>query len=167
MVKEIPADELARAKDDVALQFPKTFETTGRISGRLQALESLLVYGLPDDYYAKYCRRFRRSAPATSTAWHSNTLHPNHLAIVIVGDRKTIGPPIRALNLGSIKDDERRRGVCAGKVTEPAGVFRAQPSFHRASSRQGCVTGVRPLSLGTTMRSVVWSASSVMVRRCL
>jgi predicted Zn-dependent peptidase len=30
------------------------FEATGRISSRLQALESLLVYGRPDDYYATY-----------------------------------------------------------------------------------------------------------------
>jgi predicted Zn-dependent peptidase len=30
-------------------------------------------------------------------------IQPDHLAIVIVGDRKTIEPPIRALNLGSIR----------------------------------------------------------------
>jgi len=39
MVKGIPVDELARAKDDIALSFPKTFEATGRISNRLRALE--------------------------------------------------------------------------------------------------------------------------------
>ena len=54
MLKGVPADELARVKDEIALDFPKTFEATGRISSRLQALESLVVYGLPDDYYAKY-----------------------------------------------------------------------------------------------------------------
>ena len=54
MLKGIPADELARAKDDIALRVPKTFVATGRISSLLQALESLVVYGLPDDHYAKY-----------------------------------------------------------------------------------------------------------------
>ena len=30
-------------------------------------------------------------------------IDPDHLTIVIVGDRKTVEPSIRALNLGSIK----------------------------------------------------------------
>ena len=42
ILKGIPADELARAKDDIALEFSRTFEATGRISSRLQALESLV-----------------------------------------------------------------------------------------------------------------------------
>ena len=76
MVKGIPADELARAKDDTARQFPKTFEPTGRISSRLRSLESLLVYGLPDDYYANYATAIQAVSSATSSAWRSNTLIP-------------------------------------------------------------------------------------------
>ncbi len=50
----VSPDEVARAKDDIAVQFPRTFQATGRISTRLKAMESLVVYGLPDDYYSTY-----------------------------------------------------------------------------------------------------------------
>ena len=102
MVKGIPSDELARAKDDIALQFPKTFEATGRISSRLRALESLLVYGLPDDYYANYVTAIQAVGSADVQRVAQQYIGPDHLTIVIVGDRKTIEPSIRALNLGSI-----------------------------------------------------------------
>ena len=104
MLKGIPADELARAKDDIALRVPKTFVATGRISSLLQALESLVVYGLPDDHYAKYVPAIQAVGAADVQRVAQQYIQPDHLAIVIVGDRKTIEPPIRALNLGSIKD---------------------------------------------------------------
>src|SRR5207244_2724737 len=46
ILKPVPADELARAKNYVALRFPGGFETTGDVSRRL---EDALVYKLPDD----------------------------------------------------------------------------------------------------------------------
>jgi predicted Zn-dependent peptidase len=104
MLKGIPADELARAKDDIALRVPKTFVATGRISSLLQALESLVVYGLPDDHYAKYVPAVQAVGAVDVQRVAQQYIQPDHLAIVIVGDRKTIEPPIRALNLGSIKD---------------------------------------------------------------
>ena len=104
MLKQIPADELARATNEIALRFPSTFEATGRISSRLQALESLVVYGLPDDYYSKYVPAIQSVSAADVQRVAQQYIHPDHLAIVIVGDRKTIAPRIRALNLGSIKE---------------------------------------------------------------
>jgi predicted Zn-dependent peptidase len=46
ILKPVPAAELARAKNYVALRFPSGFETTSDISRRL---EDALVYKLPDD----------------------------------------------------------------------------------------------------------------------
>jgi zinc protease len=103
MLQEVPADELARAKDEIALHFPKTFEATGRISTRLQALESLVVYGLPDDYYAKYVPAIQAVAAIDVQRVARQYIQPENLTIVIVGDRKTIEPPVRALNVGSVK----------------------------------------------------------------
>ncbi len=103
-MRDIPADELARAKGDIALQFPKAFEATGRISSRLRALESLIVYGLPEDHYAKYVQAIQEVGVSDIQRVAQQYLQPDHLAIVVVGDRKAIGPPIRALNLGSITD---------------------------------------------------------------
>jgi len=104
IVKGIPADEIARAKDDIALAFPRTFEAMGRISNRLRALESLVVYGLPDDYYANYVPAIRMVGPADVQRLAQQYVDPDHFTIVIVGDRKTIEPSIRALNLGSVKN---------------------------------------------------------------
>jgi hypothetical protein len=35
--------------------------------------------------------------------WRGRHLHPDHLTMVIVGDRKTIRPSVQRLNPGSIK----------------------------------------------------------------
>jgi len=103
LVKEIPADELARAKDEVTLQFPRTFEAPGRISSRLRLLESLVVHGLPDNYYAGYAAAIQAVGAGDLQRVAQAYLHPDHLTMVIVGDRKAIEPSVRALNLGSIK----------------------------------------------------------------
>jgi predicted Zn-dependent peptidase len=47
----VPPDELASAKNYVALRFPAGFESTGDISRRL---EEAFVYSLPDDYFSRY-----------------------------------------------------------------------------------------------------------------
>src|SRR5213596_2337386 len=49
--KPVPADELARAKNYVALRYPGGFETTGDVSRRL---EDAVIYKLPDDFFSKY-----------------------------------------------------------------------------------------------------------------
>ncbi len=103
VTKGIGADELARAKREIAINVPKLFEATGRISSRLQAFESLLVYGRPDDYYATYMPAIEAVGAADVQRVAQHYLDPGHLTMVIVGDRKTIEPSIRALNLGSIK----------------------------------------------------------------
>jgi len=100
ILKPVPADELARAKNYVALRFPSAFETTGDISRRL---EDSLVYKLPDDYFAKYVQNIQAVAVADVQRVAQQYIKPDHLAIVVVGDLKTIEPGIRALNLGPIK----------------------------------------------------------------
>ena len=57
ILQPVPADELASAKNYVALRFPGGFETTSDISRRLEAV---LVYGLPDDYFSTYVQNIYR-----------------------------------------------------------------------------------------------------------
>jgi predicted Zn-dependent peptidase len=101
MLKEVPADELERAKNYVALRFPTTFETTGDMSGRL---ETLIVYGLPDDYYAKYVQQIQAVTAADVLRVAQKYLQPDRVTVVVVGDRKTIDAPVRALNLAPIRE---------------------------------------------------------------
>ena len=62
------------------------------------------MHGLPDDYYANYMPAIQAVGAADVQRVAQQYIHPDHLTIVIVGDRKTIEPSVRALNFGSIKD---------------------------------------------------------------
>jgi zinc protease len=104
ILKGTPAEDIERAKDEIATTFPNAFEATGRISNRLRALESLAVYGLPDDYYSNYVPAIRAVRPADVKRMAEQYMKLDRLAIVIVGDRQTIAPSIEALKLGSIRD---------------------------------------------------------------
>ena len=96
----IPADELTRAKNYVALRFPGTFETTADMSRRL---EDLIVFHLPEDYFSKYVQNIEEVTAAEVQRVASKYIQPARFAVVVVGDLKTIEPGIRALNLGPIK----------------------------------------------------------------
>jgi predicted Zn-dependent peptidase len=100
ILKPVPGEELARAKNYVALRYPSAFETTGDISRRL---EDALVYKLPDDYFAKYVQNIQAVTAADVQRVAQKYIRPDRLAVVIVGDLKAIEPGIRALNLGPIK----------------------------------------------------------------
>jgi predicted Zn-dependent peptidase len=100
ILKPVPPDELARAKNYIALRFPSAFETTGDISRRL---EDALVYHLPDDYFATYVQNIQAVTPADVQRVAQKYIQPERLAVIVVGDQKTIEPGIRALNLGPVK----------------------------------------------------------------
>src|SRR4051794_33891894 len=100
ILKPVPAEELARAKNYVALRYPSAFETTGDISRRL---EDQLVYHLPDDYFATYVARIQAVSGADVQRVAQKYVQPGKFAVVVVGDLKTIEPGIRALNLGPVK----------------------------------------------------------------
>lgn len=96
----IRADELAKAKNFVALGFPSEFETSGDLSRRL---EELLVYQLPDDYVERYVANVQAVSAAATQKAAATYIQPARFAVVVVGDRKTIEAGIRALNLGPVR----------------------------------------------------------------
>src|SRR5437899_585616 len=96
----VPAEELARAKNYVALRYPSGFETTGDVSRRL---EDAIVYRLPDDYFSKYVQNIQAVTAADVQRVAQKYVQPDRFAVVVVGDRSKIEAPIRALNLGAIK----------------------------------------------------------------
>jgi predicted Zn-dependent peptidase len=97
--KPVPAEELARAKNYVALRYPGAFETTGDMSRRL---EDAIVYRLPADYFAKYVQNIQAVSAADVQRVADKYIQPDRFAVVIVGDRSKIEAPIKALNLGAI-----------------------------------------------------------------
>jgi zinc protease len=101
ILKPVPADELERAKNYVALRFPGSFEATGDISRRL---EDALVFKLPDDYFSRYVQNIEAVTAADVQRVAQKYIAPDKFAVVVVGDKKTIEPKIRALNLGPIRE---------------------------------------------------------------
>ena len=99
ILKPIPADELAKAKNNVALSFPGEFETTGDLSRKL---EELVVYNLPDDTFSSFVAAVNKVTAADLQRLAAQYIQPDKMAVVVVGDRKLIEGPIRQLNLGPI-----------------------------------------------------------------
>ena len=97
MLKPIPAAEVARAKNYVALSYPRNFETTRDIAAELA---DMIVYNLPDDYFNTYVQKIQTVTPEQIQAAAKKYIQPDKFAVVIVGDRKTIEAPVRGLNLG-------------------------------------------------------------------
>ena len=99
IVKPIPAEELNKAKNYVALAFPGEFETTGDLARKL---EDLVVYNLPEDTFAKFVGSVTSLTAADLQRLAARYIQPDKMAVVVVGDRKSIEEPIRKLNLGPI-----------------------------------------------------------------
>ena len=91
----VSGEELARAKTETVQRLP-TFESTGRITARLQLIETLPIYGLPDDYYTTYASRVAAVTTADVRRVAQQFLRPDRLAIVVVGDLQSIESSIRA-----------------------------------------------------------------------
>lgn len=95
----VGADELEKAKNYLALLLPRNFETTRGLAG---SLAQLYVYDLPADFYETYGTRVRGVTAADVARAAGTYIQPDKLAVVVIGDRKTIEPGIKALNLGPL-----------------------------------------------------------------
>jgi len=99
MLKPIPAEELMKAKNYVALGFPSEFEAIDDLSTHL---EEMVIYKLPDTYFGRYVDNVQAVTAEAVQQAAATYIQPQKFAIVVVGDRKSIEPKIRALNLAPI-----------------------------------------------------------------
>jgi zinc protease len=95
---EIPvtAKELDYNKQSLIRAYPRGFETVGQISGQLS---NLVVYGLPDSYFNDFISKVNAVTLDDVNRVANKYLTPDKLAIVVVGDRKTIEPGLKELGL--------------------------------------------------------------------
>jgi zinc protease len=100
IAKPIGPDELTKAKNYIALGFPADFETSGDLSRRI---EELIVYKLPESYYEQYVSNVQAVTSAGVQKAAATYVQPSKFAVVVVGDRKAIEAPIRALNLAPVR----------------------------------------------------------------
>jgi zinc protease len=100
ILKPIPAAEMDKARNYVALGFPAEFESAGDLA---QKMEEQVVHGLPDEYFPSYIRAVvQTTGPGVEKA-ATQYIQPDKFAVVVVGDRKVIEASIRALNLAPIE----------------------------------------------------------------
>lgn len=95
----VPVEELSRAKRYLQLQLPGDFETTRQIAA---ALTPVALYRLPLDYYNTYVQNIEAVTQADVARVAQQYINPAALAIVIVGDRKTIEQALKSTNVGPI-----------------------------------------------------------------
>jgi zinc protease len=100
ITRPIPADELAKAKNYVSLGFPSEFETIDDLASHI---EELIVYQLPDDYFARYVANVQAVTAEAVLKAAAAYIQPSKFTVVVVGDRKAIEPGIRALKVAPVR----------------------------------------------------------------
>lgn len=95
----VPGDELASAKRYLQLALPADFETTGSIATQMLPL---IAYAVPLDFYDTAVQSIGAVTQADVQRVARQYVDPDHLTLVIVGDRKTIEPGLRAVRPGEI-----------------------------------------------------------------
>ena len=98
--KPVTADELAKAQANLTLTLPGNWETMDAVQG---SLEQLVTFGLDDHYFETYAPRIRALTIPDAAGAAQETIRPDHLVWVIVGDRSKIEAGIRELNFGEIR----------------------------------------------------------------
>jgi zinc protease len=97
--RPLTAEEIAANKDNLAKKYPQAFETMGDIVARMS---SMVVQHLPQDYWQTFQDRIRATDAGAIQAAAQKYIHPNALVIVVVGDRATIEPGLKELNMGDV-----------------------------------------------------------------
>jgi zinc protease len=95
----VTEEELQVARAWRAGQLSVEMQTPGSIAG---ALGTLVVHGLPDDYYVTLRQQYLEMTVDEVSAAAAGHLHPNGLTLVIEGDAAVIRDELIAADLGDI-----------------------------------------------------------------
>jgi zinc protease len=97
--KPITDEEITTAKEALIQGLPQRFASVSAISG---AITSLVVQGLPEDFYQAYAKNVSAVTKEDLLRVAKKYIDLNHLAIVIVGDRSSVEAPLKATNIAPI-----------------------------------------------------------------
>ncbi len=98
--KPITNEELDRTRASKILELPGSWETNNAVGG---AINNLVRYGYPDDYYATYPEKVSKTSLSDLNDAAKMLVKPGNLTWVVVGDRSKIEESIRSLNYGEIR----------------------------------------------------------------
>jgi zinc protease len=92
---------VGRARNYAALGYAADFETTAQVAERMV---EAVVYDLPEGFYEGFSPKALAVDAAALQSAARATVDPKRLALVVVGDRAKVEAPLRALNLGVLKN---------------------------------------------------------------
>ena len=90
----VEPDELAETRSYMVGVFPYTMQTIGDVAKRL---ETLTVFGLPDDYYPRYLDRLAVLGREELLEVARRHLDPERIAVVAVGPAEVVEPQLAEL----------------------------------------------------------------------
>jgi predicted Zn-dependent peptidase len=99
----VTEEELAVARSWRAGQLSVEMQTPGAIAG---ALSTLVLYGLPDDYYPSLRRQYLEATVEQVSAAAAEYLHPKGLTLVVEGDAAMIRDELTAAEIGELVDSK-------------------------------------------------------------
>lgn len=97
--RPITDEEIKTAKESLIQSLPQRFASVSAISN---AINGLVVQGLPDDYYQTYATNVSAVTKEDLLRVAKQYIDLNHLAIVIVGDRAKVEEPLKATGVAPI-----------------------------------------------------------------
>jgi zinc protease len=97
----VTEDELAVARSWRAGQLSVEMQTPGAIVG---ALSTLVLHGLPDDYYPTLRKQYLEATVEQVSAAAAAQLHPKGLTLVVEGDAAIIRDELTAAKIGDVVD---------------------------------------------------------------
>ena len=105
----VSPEEIESARQAIIRGFPRGFETPEQIAANL---ETVVTYELPDTYFDSYTQKIAAVTLDDLNRVAKQYLHPDRMAIVIVGDRQSIEQPLRTVegygaNLALVDADGR------------------------------------------------------------
>ena len=92
--------ELERVQRSNTLSLSGRWETNQAV---LAAVNEIVSYGLPDDYWNNYAQSLNKLSLEDVSAAARNTVNPNALTWVVIGDRQRIEAELKALDMGEIR----------------------------------------------------------------
>jgi zinc protease len=92
-------DELAQAKASLVQSLPEAFASVEGVNG---AISSIYTQGLPEDYYQQFIRAVNAVTRDDVVRVAQKYIDPDHLALVIVGDREKIEAPLIATKIAPV-----------------------------------------------------------------
>ena len=95
----VTEDEVTFARDALLQAMTRQYEAVSALAGML---DSISQYGYPDDYLARRCTQLESVDKQGLDSLADKYIHPDRMAILVVGDAKVVKPGLDELGYGPV-----------------------------------------------------------------